>query len=119
MFAPGAIDEPAKFALTTDLLRITFPFLLFVSLTALAGGVLNSFHQFALPALTPVIMNLCMIAGALWLAPHFDVPIMALGWAILAAGVLQLLVQLPALRELDLLALAALGLGPCRTCAGS
>lgn len=102
-FAPGSIEHPEKFALTTDLLRITFPFLMFVSLTALAGGVLNSFHKFALPALTPVILNLCMIAGALWLAPHFDIPIMALGWAVFAAGIVQLLIQLPALRQLDLL----------------
>ncbi len=108
-FAPGSLDDPAKFTLTSDLLRVTFPFLLFVSLTALAGGVLNSFHQFALPAVTPVIMNLCMIGAALWLAPHFDVPIMALGWAIFAAGILQLLVQLPALRRLDLLALPRWG----------
>ena len=108
-FAPGSIDEPMKLALTTDLLRITFPFLLFVSLTALAGGVLNSFHKFGLPALTPVILNLCMIAGALWLAPHLDTPIMALGWAIFAAGILQLLVQLPALRALDLLSLPRWG----------
>ncbi|MEO8461066.1 MAG: murein biosynthesis integral membrane protein MurJ [Dokdonella sp.] len=102
-FAPGSIEHPEKFALTTDLLRITFPFLMFVSLTALAGGVLNSFHKFALPALTPVILNLCMIAGALWFAPHFDIPIMALGWAVFAAGIVQLLIQLPALRQLDLL----------------
>ncbi|GAA0705572.1 murein biosynthesis integral membrane protein MurJ [Dokdonella soli] len=108
-FAPGSIDQPAKFALTTDLLRVTFPFLLFVSLTALAGGVLNSFHKFMLPALTPVILNLCMIAAALWVAPHFDVPIMALGWAIFVAGILQLLVQLPSLRRLDLLALPRWG----------
>ena len=108
-FAPGSIDEPAKFGLTTDLLRITFPFLLFVSLTALAGGVLNSFHKFLLPALTPVILNLCMIAAALWAAPHFDVPIMALGWAILLAGALQLLLQLPVLRGLGLLTLPRWG----------
>jgi putative peptidoglycan lipid II flippase len=108
-FAPGSIDEPVKFALTTDLLRIMFPFLLFVSLTALAGGVLNSFHRFMLPALTPMIMNVCMIAAAWWLAPHLDVPIMALGWSILAAGMLQLLVQLPALRGLGLLGLPRWG----------
>ena len=108
-FAPGSIDEPVKFALTTNLLRIMFPFLLFVSLTALAGGVLNSFHKFMLPALTPVIMNVCMIAAAWWLAPHLQVPIMALGWAILAAGILQLLVQLPALRQLGLLGLPRWG----------
>jgi putative peptidoglycan lipid II flippase len=109
LFSPGAADEPQKFALTVDLLRLTFPFLLFVSLTALAGGALNSFHRFALPALTPVILNLCMIAGALWLAPRLAVPILALGWAILLAGVLQLAFQLPSLRELDLLTLPRWG----------
>jgi len=107
-FAPGAIDEPAKFALTTDLLRVMFPFLC-VSLTALAGAVLNSFHKFMLPALTPVIMNLCMIVAALWWSKAFDVPIMALGWAIFVAGILQLLVQLPSLAKLDLLALPRWG----------
>jgi putative peptidoglycan lipid II flippase len=108
-FATGSIDEPEKFALTTDLLRLTFPFLLFVSMTALAGGVLNSFNRFALPALTPVILNLCLIAGAFWLAPLLETPIMALGWAILAAGILQLLIQIPALRQLDLLTLPRWG----------
>ncbi len=108
-FAPGALEEPDKLGLTTDLLRLTFPFLLFVSLTALAGGVLNSFHRFALPALAPVILNICMIAGALWLAPHLQVPILSLGWAVLVAGVLQLLFLLPALRGLSLLALPRWG----------
>ena len=109
LFSPGAIDEPRKFELTVDLLRLTFPFLLFVSLTALSGGALNSFHRFALPALTPVILNLCMIGGALWLSRRLDTPIMAMGWAILAAGILQLLFQLPALRGLDLLTLPRWG----------
>ncbi|SFE69799.1 putative peptidoglycan lipid II flippase [Dyella marensis] len=109
LFSPGAIETPEKFALTVDLLRLTFPFLLFVSLTALSGGALNSFHRFGLPALTPVILNLCMIGGALWLAPRLHTPIMAMGWAILAAGILQLLFQLPALRQLDLLTLPRWG----------
>ena len=104
VFSPGAVDEPQKFTLTVELLRLTFPFLLFVSLTALAGGALNSFHRFGMPALTPVILNLCMIAGALWLSPRLHTPILALGWAILAAGVLQLLFLLPQLAQLDLLA---------------
>jgi putative peptidoglycan lipid II flippase len=104
LFAPGSSDEPAKFALTSDLLRITFPFLLFVSLTALSGAVLNTFHRFAIPAVTPVIMNLCMIAAALWWAPHFRVPVTSMAWAVLAAGVLQLLVQLPVLARLHMLA---------------
>ena len=103
VFTPGAVDEPHKFALTIELLRLTFPFLLFVSLTALSGGALNSFHQFGLPALTPVILNLCMIAGAWWLAKRLQTPILAMGWAVLAAGILQVLFQLPALRRLDLL----------------
>jgi len=101
VFAP---HDTHKLGLLTDLIRLTFPFLLFVSLTALAAGVLNSFHRFGLPALTPVILNLCMISGALWLAPHLQVPIMAMGWAVMAAGVLQLLFLLPALAKLDLLA---------------
>ncbi|HVI25181.1 MAG TPA: murein biosynthesis integral membrane protein MurJ [Xanthomonadaceae bacterium] len=109
VFNPGVLDEPGRFDMVVSLLRLTFPFLLFVSLTALAGGALNSFGRFGLPALTPVILNLCMIAGALWLAPRLQVPILALGWAVLVAGVLQLLVQLPALRGLDLLALPAWG----------
>jgi putative peptidoglycan lipid II flippase len=92
-----------------DLLRLTFPFLLFVSLTALAGGALNSFQKFAMPALTPVILNLCMIAGALWLAPRLQVPILALGWAVLVAGVLQLLFQLPSLKGINLLTLPRWG----------
>ena len=103
LFAMGSADEPAKLALTSDLLRITFPFLLFISLTAMAGAVLNTFHRFAIPAVAPVIMNLCMIAAALWWAPHFNVPITALAWAILISGVLQLLVQLPVIHKLGLL----------------
>ncbi|SKB83038.1 murein biosynthesis integral membrane protein MurJ [Luteibacter sp. 22Crub2.1] len=109
LFSPGAVDDPAKFGLTVDLLRLTFPFLLFVSLTALSGGALNSFHRFGLPALTPVILNLCMIGGALWLAPHLHTPIMAMGWAILIAGFLQLVFQLPTLRRLDLLSMPRWG----------
>ena len=109
IFSPGAIDEPHKFGLTVDLLRLMFPFLLFVSLTALSGGALNSFHRFGLPALTPVIMNLCMIAGALWLSRRLQTPILAMGWAVFAGGILQLLFQLPALRGLDLLTLPRWG----------
>ena len=110
IFAPGALlEQPEKFRLTADLLRITFPFLMLVSLTALAGGVLNSFHRFALPALTPVILNLCMIAAAFWLAPRLAIPVSSLAWAVLIAGVLQMLFQLPTLRTLDLLTLPRWG----------
>jgi len=110
-FSPGALDQPHKFDLTIKLLRLTFPFLLFVSLTALCGGVLNSFHKFALPALAPVILNVCLIAGALWGARYLAVPIEALGWAVLVSGILQLLFLLPAVQRLDLLALPRWGWG--------
>lgn len=106
IFSP---HDTQKLGLLTDLIRLTFPFLLFVSLTALAAGVLNSFHRFGLPALAPVILNLCMISGALWLAPRLQVPIMAMGWAVLAAGVLQLVFLLPALNKLGLLSLPTWG----------
>ena len=103
LFSSSAGGGDQKLALTTDLLRITFPFLLFISLTAMSGAVLNTFHRFAIPAVTPVIMNVFMIAAALWWAPHFAVPVTSMAWAILIAGVVQLLVQLPVLSRLGLL----------------
>lgn len=104
-----AEPAPGQDQLITDLLRLTFPFLLFVSLTALSAGALNSFQRFGWPAFTPIILNLCMIAGALWGSKFTHPPILAMGWAILAAGVLQLLFQLPQLAKLDLLALPRWG----------
>lgn len=103
VFASGTVSDPQKYGLLVHLMRLTFPFLLFVSLTALVGSALNSFERFAIPALTPVILNVCMILGALWLAPRLAVPIYALGWAVLVAGALQLMFQLPTLRGLGLL----------------
>jgi putative peptidoglycan lipid II flippase len=102
LFAPGFWDEPVRFQLTADMLRITFPYLFFIALVAFAGGILNSYNRFAVPAFTPVVLNLCLIAAALWLAPMFDVPLMALAWGVAAAGVLQLLLQFPALLKLKL-----------------
>ncbi|MCC7247160.1 MAG: murein biosynthesis integral membrane protein MurJ [Lysobacter sp.] len=101
-FAPGAIDEPAKLQLITDMLRITFPYLLFISMMALVASVLNSFGKFALPAVTPVLHNLTVIAAMLWLAPRFAQPAKALAWGVLAAGILQLLVLWPAMGRLGL-----------------
>lgn len=103
LFAPGFIDEPARFALTAEMLRITFPYLFFIALVAFAGGILNSYGRFGVPAFTPVLLNLCLIAAALWLAPYFDEPLMALAWAVFAAGVLQLLFQFPSLLKLGLM----------------
>ncbi len=103
LFAPGFGDDPNKQALATDMLRITFPYALFISLTALAGGILNSFGRFAVPAFTPVLLNLCMIAAALWLAPHLETPVTALAWGVFAAGIAQLGFQIPALWRIGLL----------------
>lgn len=97
LFAPGFIDQPEQFALATDLLRITFPYLMFIALTALAGGILNTLGRFALPALTPALLNLSLITAAIIFSGRFDEPVEALAWGVLVAGVLQLAVQIPAL----------------------
>ena len=103
LFAPGFADQPDKFAITAELLRLTFPYLLFISMTAFASGILQSYGRFAAPAFAPVLLNLCMIGGALIFAPMFDVPIMALGYAVAIAGLLQFLLQLPQLWQQKLL----------------
>ncbi len=104
IFAFGFLGQPQKFDLTVELLRVTLPYVVFISLAALAGGVLNTYGRFGIPAFTPVILNLCLIACAVWLAPRFAQPVEALAWGVFAAGLLQLAVQLPALARLRLLA---------------
>ena len=94
-FAAGFNDQPEKFQLTADMLRITFPYILLISMTAMAGGILNTWKRFAVPAFTPVLLNLSMIGCALWLSPQLDMPITALAWGVLLAGIAQLLFQLP------------------------
>ena len=101
--APGFTDDAGKFAITVELLRITFPYIFFISLVSLAGGVLNTYARFAVPAFTPVWLNLAFIAGALLFAPYFDPPVKVLAWAVFAGGVLQLLFQLPYLYRLGLI----------------
>lgn len=103
VFAPGFHDDPAKQALAGDLLRITFPYLLLISLTAFTAGILNSYGKFAVPAFTPVLLNLCMIGAAVWGSPWFDQPVTALAWGVLMAGVMQLGFQLPYVARLGLL----------------
>ena len=93
--APGFIGEDGRFDLATLMLRFTFPYLFFVSLTAFAGGILNTYGRFAVPAFTPVILNLVLIAGAIWLSPLLQEPGMALAYAVFIAGVCQLLFQVP------------------------
>ncbi len=103
IFAPGFLDDSNKYQLTVDMVRLTFPYILFISLTAFAGGILNSYGRFGVPALTPVFLNLCLIGAALWLAPHMDEPVMALAWGVLLAGIVQLAFQIPFLLRLRLL----------------
>ncbi len=103
VFAPGFYDEPEKYALATEMLRFTFPYLLFISLTAFAGAVLNTYDRFAVPAFTPVLLNLSLIGMALGIAPLLDVPVMALAWGVLLAGIVQFLFQIPYLRAIGLL----------------
>jgi len=102
IFAPGFLRDPAKLALTGDLIKLTFPYLLLISLTGFAGAILNSYQRFAVPALTPVLLNLCLIAAALWLAPSFEEPAVALALGVLVAGFAQLLFQVPALAGIGL-----------------
>lgn len=101
--APGFVAEPDKFALTVQLTRIVFPYILFISLVSLAAGVLNTFSRFMLPAFTPVLLNIAMIAAAALAAPWFDPPVLALAWGAFLGGVLQLAVQFPALKRMNLL----------------
>ncbi|MGB5736492.1 MAG: murein biosynthesis integral membrane protein MurJ [Thiohalocapsa sp.] len=103
VFAPGFADDAGQRLLTSDMLRLVMPYLLFIGLTAFAGGILNTYERFGVPALTPVLLNLVLIGCALWLAPHMQQPIMALAWGVLIAGVAQLLFQLPFLARLGLL----------------
>ncbi len=104
IIAPGwFIDEPEKFDLTTEMLRITFPYILFMSLTALSAGILNSYGRFAVPAFTPVLLNLTLIAAAIWLSPLMDEPIMAMAWGVFIAGAAQLAFQIPFILKLGLL----------------
>jgi putative peptidoglycan lipid II flippase len=105
LFAFGwVIDgETEKLALATEMLRLTFPYLFFISLTAFAGGILNAHDRFAVPAFTPVLLNLCLIGAALWLAPLMVQPIVALAWGVLLAGFTQFVFQLPFLAQIKLM----------------
>ena len=103
--ATGFDRTPGKVELTAQMIRIVFPYLLFVSLVSLAGGVLNVFHRFAIPAFTPVLLNLSIIGAALFLAPYCEPPIVALAWGVLIGGVAQLALQVRPLWRLGMLPL--------------
>ena len=98
--APGFVGDGGDFDLAALMLRFTFPYLLFVSLTAFAGGILNTYGRFGVPAFTPVILNVVLIVAAIWVSPMLEQPVMALAYAVLVAGILQLLFQLPFLAQI-------------------
>ncbi|AIR88155.1 murein biosynthesis integral membrane protein MurJ [Pseudomonas cremoricolorata] len=106
--APGFVDSSEKYELTSALLRVTFPYILLISLSSLAGAILNTWNRFTVPAFTPTLLNVAMIAFAVFLTPYFDPPIMALAWGVLAGGLAQLLYQLPALKRIGMLVLPRL-----------
>lgn len=97
LIASGLARDPAAFDLAAAMTRWMFPYILFMSLVALAAGVLNTYRRFAVPAFTPVLLNLSFIGAALWLAPHLERPIMALAFAVAIGGALQLALQWTAL----------------------
>ena len=101
--APGFAADSVKFDLTVAMLRVTFPYIVFISLVSLAGGILNTWSRFVIPALTPSLLNLSFIFGALFAAPYFDPPAMVLAWAVFAGGALQLAFQIPALARFGML----------------
>ena len=101
--APGFLKDTAKFDLTVQLLRITSPYIFFISLVAVAAGILNTYNKFWVPAFAPILLNICFIGAALWLAPYCDPPIMALAWAVFVAGIVQLAFQIPFLKKIGML----------------
>ena len=103
VFAPGFAADAGKVDLTVDLLRITFPYILFISLVALSAGVLNTWNRFAIPAITPALLNVAFIVGVVFFADYFGPPVLVLAWAVFIGGLLQLALQVPALARLGLL----------------
>tara|TARA_R110002110_G_scaffold415765_2_gene655160 strand:- start:7539 stop:9134 length:1596 start_codon:yes stop_codon:yes gene_type:complete len=102
LFAPGFVSQPEKYELTVQMIRITFPYLFLISMTGFCGAILNSYGRFAVPAFTPVFLNLSLIFAATVASPWFAEPVFALAWGVFFAGIVQLLFQLPSLYRLDL-----------------
>ncbi len=98
--APNYVGNADKFGITVDLLRITFPYIFFISMASLGGAVLNTYHKFTVQAFTPVWLNVSFIVAALFFAPYFHPPIMVLAWAVFVGGVLQLAYQIPYLLKI-------------------
>lgn len=104
LFAPGYAETDPRFTMASDMLRITFPYLMLISLTAFGSAILNTYGRFAIPAFTPVLLNVCLIAAALWLSSYFDIPVEAQAWGVCTAGFIQLAFQFPFLYRIGFLA---------------
>jgi putative peptidoglycan lipid II flippase len=100
--ASGLRADGQAFPLAVTMTRIMFPYIIFISLTTLASGVLNTYKSFSLPAFAPVLLNLSFIVAAVFVAPHMKTPVYALAWAVIAGGLLQFFVQLPGLKKIDM-----------------
>lgn len=103
LIATGLKSEPEVFDASVTMTRLMFPYIGFMSLVALSGGILNTWRQFKIPAFTPVLLNLSFIAASLFLAPYLEQPIYALAIAVFVGGTLQLAIQVPALLKLGML----------------
>ena len=101
--APGFIKNAGQFELTVQMLRITSPYIFFISLVAVAAGILNTYNKFWVPAFAPILLNICLIGGALWLTPYFEQPIVGLAWAWFIAGFVQLAFQIPFLKKVGMM----------------
>jgi putative peptidoglycan lipid II flippase len=101
IFAPGL--DPYRYQVAGEMLRITFPYLMLISLTAFAGAALNTYGKFGVYSFTPALLNICLIITAYSLSHHFAIPIMSQAWGILIAGFIQLFFQLPFLYKTNLL----------------
>ena len=103
LFAPGFATSGDRFDLAVTMLRINFPYLMLISLTAFSGAILNTHSRFWVGAFTPVLLNIVMIAAALWLSPRFTQPIIGLAWGVMIAGIIQLIFQWPFLKNINML----------------
>lgn len=104
LFAPGFwLHDPERFGLTSEMLRITFPYLFLITMTGFASSVLNTYDRFAIPAATPILLNLTLIGAATIAVPWFEQPVFAMAWGVLVSGVVQLVFQLPAMHKIHLM----------------
>jgi len=103
LIATGLRDTPGAFDASVWMTRLMFPYISFMSFVALAGGILNTWRQFKIPAFTPVLLNLCFIAASLFLVQHLQQPIYAMAIAVFVGGLMQVAIQIPALIKVGML----------------